>query len=100
MNGAEAPGRKVLVVDDEPPIAELVATALRFERFDVAIAADGKAALDQVLAFRPDLVILDVMLPDLDGFEVQGRLRRDGFDVPVLFLTARDAVADKVRGLT
>jgi two-component system OmpR family response regulator len=91
---------KVLVVDDELAIAELVATALKFEGFTVATALDGTAALDSIDTFRPDLVILDVMLPDLDGFEVQNRLRRDGYAVPVLFLTARDAIADKVHGLT
>lgn len=93
-------GAKVLVVDDERSIAELVATALKFEGFTVDTAGDGTTALAHVVSFRPDLVVLDVMLPDLDGFEVQNRLRRDGFDVPVLFLTARDAVADKVHGLT
>jgi two-component system OmpR family response regulator len=91
---------RVLVVDDEQPIAELVATALRYEGFDVSMSFNGLDALDQVVQFRPDLVVLDVMLPDVDGFEVQARLRRDGFHVPVLFLSARDAVADKVRGLT
>src|SRR3954452_14826569 len=99
-NGREPAEAKVLVVDDEPPIAELVTTALRFEGFDVTSAPDGQAALRAVMSFRPDLVILDVMLPDLDGFEVQDLLRRDRLDVPVLFLTARDAIAAKVRGLT
>jgi two-component system OmpR family response regulator len=95
------PGQaRVLVVDDEQAIAELVATALRYEGFDVAVSFNGHDALDQVVEFRPDLVVLDVMLPDVDGFEVQARLRRDGLFVPVLFLSARDAVADKVHGLT
>jgi two-component system OmpR family response regulator len=91
---------RVLVVDDEPNIAELVATALRYEGFDVATAADGAQALATLRAFAPDLVVLDVMLPDTNGFELQARIRADGQRVPVLFLTARDAVEDRVRGLT
>ncbi len=91
---------RVLVVDDEPTITELVGLALRYEGFEVEVAADGRAALDRATGSRPDLVILDVMLPDLDGFDVVRRLRQDGADVPVLFLTARDDVSDRVRGLT
>jgi two-component system OmpR family response regulator len=100
--GAAAPGPavRVLVVDDEQPIAELVATALRYEGFEPQTAGNGHAALDAVESFRPDLIVLDVMLPDLDGFEVQRRLVDRGQRVPVLFLTARDATEDKVRGLT
>jgi two-component system OmpR family response regulator len=100
--GAAAPGSpvRVLVVDDEPSIAELVATALRYEGFEPTTAGDGRAALAAVESFRPELIVLDVMLPDLDGFEVQRRLRDRGTRVPVLFLTARDATEDKVRGLT
>ena len=97
------PGRKlhrVLVVDDEANIAELVATALRYEGFDVRTAADGATALAAVRDHAPDLVVLDVMLPDADGFELQARIRSDGQHVPVLFLTARDAIEDRVRGLT
>jgi two-component system OmpR family response regulator len=93
-------GRRVLVVDDEANIAELVATALRYEGFEVRTAADGAAALAAVRDLAPDLVVLDVMLPDTDGFELQARIRGDGQHVPVLFLTARDAVEDRVRGLT
>ena len=92
--------RRVLVVDDEQTIAELVAAALRYEGFEVAQAHDGRRALAEVERFRPHLVVLDVQLPDLDGFDVQRRLRAEGRDVPVLFLTARDATEDKVRGLT
>jgi len=92
--------RRVLVVDDEQTIAELVAAALRYEGFEVAQAHDGRRALAEVERFRPHLVVLDVQLPDLDGFDVQRRLRTEGRDVPVLFLTARDATEDKVRGLT
>jgi two-component system OmpR family response regulator len=100
--GADAPGPpvRVLVVDDERPIADLVATALRYEGFDPPTAADGRQALAAVDSFRPDLIVLDVMLPDVDGFEVQRRLADRGVRVPVLFLTARDATEDKVRGLT
>jgi two-component system OmpR family response regulator len=90
----------VLVVDDEASIADLVATALRYEGFDTLTAGDGHAALAAVESFRPDLVVLDIMLPDLDGFEVHRRLADRGVHVPVLFLTARDATEDKVRGLT
>jgi two-component system OmpR family response regulator len=89
----------VLVVDDELNIAELVATALRYEGFEVQTAADGRGALAGVRSFEPDLVVLDVMLPDLDGFEVQSLMRAAGLAVPVLFLTARDAVEDRVYGL-
>jgi two-component system OmpR family response regulator len=95
-----SPTLRVLVVDDELNIAELIATALRYEGFEITTAADGAAALAAVRARLPDLVVLDVMLPDLDGFEIQSRLRADGLTVPVLFLTARDAVEDRVRGLT
>ena len=94
------PRPRVLVVDDEPKIHDLVATALRYEGFDVEIAATGREALSAVDSFRPELVVLDVMLPDLDGFEVCRRLRTEGKRVPVLFLTAKDATDDKVRGLT
>lgn len=97
---ANSPGLRVLVVDDEVNIADLVATALRYEGFEVQTAADGRAALAGVRSFAPDLIVLDVMLPDLDGFEVQSLIRADGATVPVLFLTARDAVEDRVRGLT
>jgi len=91
---------RVLVVDDEAYITELVATALRYEGFDVASAGDGRSALSLVESFRPELIVLDVMLPDFDGFEVQRKLLDRGRRVPVLFLTARDATEDKVRGLT
>jgi two-component system, OmpR family, response regulator len=95
-----AEDKRILVVDDEANITDLVATALRYERFDVAVAASGRDALCAVDDFRPDLVVLDVMLPDVDGFEIAKRIRTDGSKVPVLFLTARDATEDKVRGLT
>ena len=98
-NGTATKAR-LLVVDDEPNIRELLATSLRFAGFDVQSAADGLSALRQARDFEPDLVVLDVMLPDMDGFTVTRRLRERGQFVPVLFLTARDDTADKVQGLT
>ncbi len=92
--------QRILVVDDEPRITDLVAMALRYEGFDVATAGTGRAGLKLVEEFRPALIVLDVMLPDMDGFAVTERLAVDRVKVPVLFLTARDAVEDKVRGLT
>jgi two-component system OmpR family response regulator len=92
--------QRVLVVDDEPSIVDAVATALRYEGFEVREAVTGRAALAAAQEDPPDLVVLDVMLPDLDGLEVTRRLRADGIRVPILFLTARDSVEDKVAGLT
>jgi two-component system OmpR family response regulator len=91
---------RVLVVDDESNITDLVALALRYEGFEVAVAANGRAAVDAVRAAPPHLIVLDVMLPDLDGFEVARQLKQSGHRVPILFLTARDTTEDKVRGLT
>ncbi len=96
----EPNANRILVVDDEPNITDLVATALRYEGFEVDAADTGRAALDKAVAYRPHLLILDIMLPDLDGFEVARRLRQEGRRIPILFLTARDATDDKVRGLT
>jgi two-component system, OmpR family, response regulator len=95
------PGQgELLVVDDEPFLREAVAASLRFLGFEVTTADNGSSAL-RLARDRPfDLVVLDVMLPDTDGFEVVARLRRDGLRVPVIFLTARDTQADKVNGLT
>jgi two-component system, OmpR family, response regulator len=96
------PMPQVLVVDDETHIAELVSIGLRYSGFDVTTAANGRDALTAVRRARPDLVVLDVMLPDLDGFEVAKRIRETdgGADrVPVIFLTARDTTADKITGL-
>jgi two-component system, OmpR family, response regulator len=93
-------GVRILVVDDEESITDLLATALRYERFDVEVAHTGRQALRAVGSFRPDLIVLDVMLPDWDGFEVAKRLADQRERVPILFLTARDATADRVRGLT
>ena len=92
--------QQILVVDDEPSIVDAVATTLRYEGFDVREATNGRAALAAAQEAPPDLIVLDVMLPDLDGIEVTRRLRADGIRVPVLFLTARDSVDDKVAGLT
>ncbi|MGI8776192.1 MAG: response regulator transcription factor [Acidimicrobiales bacterium] len=92
--------QQILVVDDEPSIVDAVATTLRYEGFDVRVASSGRAALNMVQESPPDLLVLDIMLPDLDGLEVTRRLSSDGVKVPVLFLTARDSVDDKVAGLT
>ena len=97
---ANAAPPRVLVVDDELNISELVSMALRYEGFDVRTAGTGRDALRTAGEFDPALVVLDVMLPDLDGLEVLKRLRASGVKSPVIFLTARDATEDKVRGLT
>jgi two-component system, OmpR family, response regulator len=91
---------RILVVDDEPAISELIATVLRFEGFEVSVAATAAEAVRSTRAERPDLILLDVMLPDDDGFRVQERLNTERDQTPIIFLTARDAPADKVRGLT
>lgn len=96
----DAERTRVLVVDDESNITDLVATVLRYEGFDVQTAATGRDALKAVTSFRPALVVLDIMLPDLDGFEVQRQLADNGGKIPVVFLTAKDGTEDKVRGLT
>jgi two-component system, OmpR family, response regulator len=99
-DGGAEPEARLLVVEDEPTILELLSGALRFAGFEVTTATAATAALKAVAAGRPDLIVLDVMLPDQDGFQVLRRLRSQGSDVPVVFLTARDAVADRVTGLT
>ncbi len=91
---------RVLVVDDEATLSDLLSMALRYEGWDVRTAADGGSAVRAAREFRPDAVVLDVMLPDFDGLEVLRRLRAEAPEVPVLFLTARDAVEDRVAGLT
>lgn len=96
-NGPEA---RLLVVDDEPNIRELLSTSLRFAGFDVVAAGNGREALTAAEEHNPDLAVLDVMLPDMDGFTVTRRLRAAGRHFPVLFLTARDDTKDKVTGLT
>jgi two-component system, OmpR family, response regulator len=91
---------RVLVVDDEPSLTELLAMALRYEGWEIRTASDGADALRTARDFRPDAVVLDVMLPDIDGLEVLRRMRADTPDIPVLFLTAKDDVADRIAGLT
>jgi len=93
-------GRRVLVVDDEPNLAEVVTMALRFNGFTVETAATGREALAAVSKFKPHLIVLDVMLPDMEGFEVASRLGAQRAGVPIIFLTARDATEDKLRGLS
>jgi two-component system OmpR family response regulator len=93
-------GQRVLVVDDEPNLAEVVTMALRFQGFEVQTAASGREALAAVHRFKPHLMVLDVMLPDMEGFEVAARLGAQRAGVPIIFLTARDATEDKVRGLS
>ena len=90
---------KLLVVDDEFNILELLATSLRFAGFEVVTAGNGREALEKAHAENPDLIVLDVMMPGMDGFEVTRRLRENGTTTPVLFLTAKDATEDKVTGL-
>ncbi len=91
---------RILVVDDEQSITELVSLALRYEGFAVETAANGRKALGAITDWHPHLVVLDIMLPDIDGFEVARRVRDQGQRIPILFLTARDTTDDKVRGLT
>jgi two-component system OmpR family response regulator len=98
-DGQGFPG-KILVVDDEPSIVDSVATVLRYEGFEVDVASSGRVALQKAQEKAFDLIVLDVMLPDLDGLEVTRRIRSDGIDVPVLFLTAKSEVEDRVAGLT
>src|ERR1700735_1033234 len=90
---------RLLVVEDEPNILELLSASLRYAGFDVVTAAAGTEAVQAAQRHRPDLIVLDVMLPDMDGFDVVRRLRSGGTRVPVVFLAARDAHEDKIRGL-
>ncbi|GAA3112661.1 response regulator transcription factor [Streptosporangium carneum] len=91
---------RVLIVDDEPSIRELLSEALTLSGFTVSTASNGRAALDGVARDRPDIVVLDVMLPDLDGYSVARRLHEAGHSPLVLFLTAKDALSDRIAGLT
>jgi two-component system OmpR family response regulator len=91
---------RLLVVEDDPNIVELLSASLRYAGFEVATAQDGQEALRTAREFRPDLMVLDVMLPGIDGFEVVRRLTTEGNRCPVVFLTARDSTADKITGLT
>src|SRR4029077_14332613 len=92
-------GGRILVVDDEPSIVDAVATALRYEGFEVREEGTGRGALSAVADFEPDLVVLDWMLPDIDGIEVGRRIRDRGFKTAILFLTAKEAVEHKVEAL-
>ncbi len=94
------PEATVLVVDDETNIVELLSVSLKFQGFEVYTASNGSSALDKAREVKPDAVILDVMMPGMDGFGVLRRLRADGIDAPALFLTARDSLQDKIAGLT
>jgi len=96
----EPQSARILVVDDEPNIADLLSAALSFEGYQVGVASTGAEAMEQVRTFRPNLVMLDVMLPDFDGTEVCRRLRNQGEQMPIVFLTARDATQEKVEGLS
>ncbi|WP_327089105.1 response regulator transcription factor [Nonomuraea sp. NBC_01738] len=91
---------RLLIVEDDPPILDLLSASLKFAGFDVVTARSGNDAVAAVLRHRPDLVVLDVMLPDMDGFDVVRRMRSGGTATPVLFLTARDGTEDKIHGLT
>lgn len=91
---------RLLVVDDEPNIRDLLASSLRFAGFDVQTAPDGPTALNIAIKTQPDLIVLDVMMPKMDGFAVTEKLRQRGMDMPILFLTARDDMQDKIKGLT
>lgn len=91
---------RVLVVDDEASLTDLLQMALRYEGWEIKTAADGSSAIATARDFRPDAVVLDIMLPDFDGLQVLQRMRADGNDVPVLFLTAKDSLDDRIAGLT
>lgn len=90
----------IVVVDDEPSIRELLVASLHFAGFEVNTAASGSEAIEVIERLQPDLIVLDVMLPDIDGFTVTRRIRQEGITTPVLYLTARDDTQDKVMGLT
>ncbi len=95
-----ADAHRILVVDDEPNILDVLTMALRFQGFEVETAATGEQALAAAASFKPQLMVLDIMLPDMEGFEVARRLGAQRAQVPIVFLTARDATEDKIRGLS
>jgi two-component system, OmpR family, response regulator len=95
-----ADAHRILVVDDEPSIVEVLSMALRFQGFEVETAGTGEQALSAAAAFKPHLMVLDIMLPDMEGFDVARRLGAQRAEIPIIFLTARDATEDKIRGLT
>jgi len=100
MNENSDSQHRILVVDDEPNIVDVVSMALRFQGFEIESAGTGTDALAAVASFKPHLIVLDVMLPDMEGFDVAQRLGAQRARVPIIFLTARDATDDKIRGLT
>src|ERR1700716_2634314 len=97
---SDAADARVLVVDDEPNLVEVLSMALRYQGFAVETAATGRAALAAVSSFKPHLMVLDVMLPDMEGFDVAARLGAQRAGVPIIFLTARDATEEKISGLS
>jgi two-component system, OmpR family, response regulator len=100
MTVSESQPVRVLVVDDEPNISDVIAMALRYQGFEVEAAGTGAQAIESVNSFRPHLMVLDVMLPDMEGFDVARRLGAQRANIPIIFLTARDSTEDKVRGLS
>ena len=100
LHRADGSPVRVVVVDDEPALSDLLSMALRYEGWNVKTAAEGRTAIQLIREFQPDVVVLDVMLPDIDGLAVLKRLRDDGQDTPILFLTAKDALDDRIAGLT
>lgn len=100
MSRADGNPIRAVVVDDEESLTDLLSMALRYEGWDVKLASDGQHAVSVIREFRPDVVVLDIMLPDIDGLTVLSRLRADGIQVPILFLTAKDSIDDRVAGLT
>jgi len=100
MRRADGTPIRVLVVDDEATLTDLLSMALRYEGWEVKTAADGRQALTIAREFKPDAIVLDIMLPDIDGLQVLQRVRADGTDMPVLFLTAKDSLDDRITGLT
>lgn len=100
LHRADGSAVRVVVVDDESALSDLLTMALRYEGWDVRSASDGRSAISLVREFRPDVVVLDIMLPDIDGLQVLKRLRADGKDTPILFLTAKDSLDDRIAGLT
>ena len=100
MTHPDGTALKVLTVDDEPSLTELLAMAMRYEGWEVTTAATGNDAVRAARAIKPDAIVLDMMLPDFDGLEVMRRIRTEQPDVPVIFLTAKDGVSDRITGLT
>jgi two-component system OmpR family response regulator len=100
LSRADGSAVRALVVDDEPTLTDLLSMALRYEGWEVKTASEGRQAITMAREFRPDVIVLDVMLPDIDGLQVLQRVRADGQETPVLFLTAKDSLDDRIAGLT